>query len=76
VLTATVCYLLTNKLTYFRPVSIRTKIKAEGGKGFENGHTVGEIDEAILRKGEVHYSTYYQQHGELPTNAQGFAQFH
>jgi len=45
-------------------------------KGIENGHPPGEIDEATLRKGEVRYTTYFQQHGELPPNAQGLAAFH
>jgi len=52
-------------------------LKIEGGKGLENGHGAGEVDEAILRKGEVQYSTYFQQHGEtLPPTAAGLASFH
>jgi pre-mRNA-processing factor 39 len=45
-------------------------------KGLENGHSAGEVDDATLRRGEVHYSTYYQQHGDLPVNAAGLAAFH
>lgn len=40
----------------------------------ENGHA-GEIDEATLRKGEVKYSSYFQERRELPPNAQGLAPF-
>ncbi|KAF4629212.1 hypothetical protein G7Y89_g8942 [Cudoniella acicularis] len=59
------------------PVSIQpANLKAEGHKGLENGHAAGEVDEATLRKGEVHYTTYFQQHGELPLNAAGLATFH
>ncbi|RDW77078.1 hypothetical protein BP6252_05131 [Coleophoma cylindrospora] len=59
------------------PVSIQPAIiKNAGSKGLENGHAVGELDEATLRKGEVQYSTYFKQSGELPVNAQGLAQFH
>ncbi|CAG8975650.1 hypothetical protein HYALB_00008409 [Hymenoscyphus albidus] len=58
------------------PVSIQpVNLKGEGNKGLENGHA-GEIDEAILKKGEVQYRTYFQQRGELPLNAQGLAAFH
>ncbi|TVY38965.1 Pre-mRNA-processing factor [Lachnellula subtilissima] len=60
------------------PSSIQpVNLKIEGGKGLENGHGAGEVDEAILRKGEVQYSTYFQQHGEtLPPTAAGLASFH
>ncbi|RDW64168.1 hypothetical protein BP5796_10670 [Coleophoma crateriformis] len=59
------------------PLSIQPAIiKNAGSKGLENGHAVGELDEATLRKGEVQYSTYFKQSGELPVNAQGLAQFH
>lgn len=57
------------------PVSVQPAIIKGGGKGLENGHA-GEIDEATLRKGEVRYTTYFQQHGEPPVNAQGLAAFH
>lgn len=61
-----------------RPSSIQpANLKIEGGKGLENGHAAGEVDEATLRKGEVQYSTYFQQHGEtLPPTAAGLASFH
>lgn len=61
------------------PVSIQPAIlKTESGKaGLENGHAAGEVDEATLKKGEVQYSTYFQQHGEiLPPTAAGLASFH
>jgi pre-mRNA-processing factor 39 len=50
-------------------------IKVEATKGLENGHAAGEIDEATLRKGEVQYSTYFENHAELPATAQGLAAF-
>jgi len=60
------------------PTSIQPpNLKTEGGKSLENGHAAGEVDEATLRKGEVQYSTYFQQHGEaLPPTAAGLASFH
>ncbi|KAH8657440.1 hypothetical protein BGZ60DRAFT_531607 [Tricladium varicosporioides] len=59
------------------PVSIQPAyLKADGNKSLENGHAAGEVDDATLRKGEVHYSTYFQQRGELPLNAAGLAAFH
>ncbi|KAL3417851.1 pre-mRNA-processing factor 39 [Phlyctema vagabunda] len=58
------------------PISVQPIGIKSGNKGLENGHSVGEVDEATLRKGEVRYSTYFQQHGELPVDAQGLAQFH
>ncbi|KAG9236486.1 hypothetical protein BJ875DRAFT_372020 [Amylocarpus encephaloides] len=59
------------------PVSIRpANPKGGSQKGLENGHGAGEIDEATLRRGEVQYSTYFQQHGDLPLNAQGLSTFH
>lgn len=58
------------------PVSVQgPSIKVEATKGLENGHAAGEIDEATLRKGEVQYSTYFQNHAELPATAQGLAAF-
>ncbi|TVY45913.1 Pre-mRNA-processing factor 39 [Lachnellula cervina] len=59
------------------PTSVQpVYLKMQGGKGLENGHA-GEVDEAVLRKGEVQYSTYFQQHGEtLPPTAAGLASFH
>ena len=50
-------------------------IKPEPTKGLENGHAASEVDDATLRKGEVHYSTYFQNHIELPATAQGLAAF-
>jgi len=59
------------------PVSIQpARIKLPKSLEIENGHPAGEIDDATLRKGEVHYSTYFKQHGELLPNAQGLAAFH
>ncbi|KAM3086838.1 hypothetical protein ACMFMF_000775 [Clarireedia jacksonii] len=46
-------------------------------KALENGTAVpGIVDAASLRKGEVHYSTYFQQRRDVPLNAQGLASFH
>ncbi|TAQ88412.1 hypothetical protein B7494_g3277 [Chlorociboria aeruginascens] len=60
-----------------RPVSIQpATIKPDASKSLENGHSATEVDDATLRKGEMRYSTYFQQHGDLPTNAQGLAAFH
>jgi pre-mRNA-processing factor 39 len=66
-------YLLTSS----SPTSVQPAIfKTPAGKGLENGSAPGEIDEATLRKGEVQYTTYFSQHGDLPTNAQVLVAFH
>jgi pre-mRNA-processing factor 39 len=44
-------------------------------KGLENGHAHGDVDEATLKRGEVRYSNYFQEHREIPLNAQGLAAF-
>ena len=60
-----------------RPASIQSTVfKAPFGKGLENGSAPGEIDDATLRKGEVQYSVYFAQIGELPPTAQGLVAFH
>jgi len=51
-------------------------IKASPAIKQENGHPPGEIDEAVLRKGEARYKTYFQQHEEVLANVQGLAAFH
>lgn len=59
------------------PTSVQpADLKVDGTKGLENGHAAGEVDETTLRNGEVQYTTYFQQFGELPPNAQGLAPFH
>lgn len=61
----------------FRPASVQPPIlRSSAGKGLENGSAPGEIDEATLRRGEVHYTTYFTQRNELPPTAQGLAAFH
>lgn len=58
------------------PVSVQgASINPEATKGLENGHAAGDVDEATLRRGEVQYSTYFQNHTELPVTAQGLAAF-
>jgi len=60
-----------------RPVSVQpASIKVSPTKGQENGHSPSEIDEATLRRGEAHYSTYFKQHGLVLPNTQGLAAFH
>lgn len=39
------------------------------GKGIENGHAAGEIDEATLRRGEAKYTHYFQERRFIPTEA-------
>ncbi|PQE27298.1 hypothetical protein CJF32_00000252 [Rutstroemia sp. NJR-2017a WRK4] len=61
------------------PISVQPPhIKSDPStKALENGSVVpGLVDAASLRKGEVHYSTYFQQRRDLPVNAQGLASFH
>lgn len=62
----------------YSPVSVQpATIKPTATiKGQENGHPPGEIDEATLQKGEVRYTTYFRQHGDILPNAQGLAAFH
>jgi pre-mRNA-processing factor 39 len=72
------CFDLCNVFTNAsRPASVQPAIfRAPAGKGLENGSAPGEVDEATLRKGEVHYTTYFSQHSELPPTAQGLVAFH
>ncbi|KUJ22839.1 uncharacterized protein LY89DRAFT_575001 [Mollisia scopiformis] len=62
-----------------QPVHLRPTATSSGNqsssKSLENGHGPGEVDEATLRKGEVKYSSYFQEARELPPNAQGLAPF-
>lgn len=44
-------------------------------KGLENGAAALSIDASSLRKGEAHYSTYFQQRKDLPLTAQGLVSF-
>jgi pre-mRNA-processing factor 39 len=68
---------IKQKANICRPASVQPAIfKAPAGKGLENGSAPGEIDEATLRKGEVHYTTYFSQRGELPPTPQGLVAFH
>jgi len=61
----------------YGPVSVQpANIKASLATKQENGHPPGQIDEAVLQKGEARYSTYFQQHGEILPNVQGLAAFH
>jgi pre-mRNA-processing factor 39 len=63
------CINVKQPLICRRPVSVQPAhfIKLAGpGKGLENGHAVGEIDEAILRKGEARYSSYFQERRDMP----------
>ncbi|KAH8815376.1 hypothetical protein F5884DRAFT_772090 [Xylogone sp. PMI_703] len=62
-----------NGPTSIQPANLN---KAGGGKALENGHHAGDVDEATLHKGEVRYSTYYQQPQGPPAGlAQGLAAF-
>jgi len=56
-----------------QPAYIKTN---EIHKGVENGTSPSALDEVTLRKGEVRYSTYFQQSKQLSANAQGLANFH
>ncbi|KAG4029740.1 hypothetical protein MFRU_014g00410 [Monilinia fructicola] len=61
------------------PISVQPDhVKAaESGKTTENGAIPGAVDAASLLKGEVRYSTYFQQRRQqLPADAQGLASFH
>jgi pre-mRNA-processing factor 39 len=38
-------------------------------KGMENGHAAGEIDETTLKRGEVKYTSYFQERSDTAGNS-------
>jgi len=74
---------ITKKLTILsrplstQPVYLKTNTPAARAtsKGLENGHSQVDVDEAILKRGEVRYGNYFQERRELAPNAQGLAAF-
>jgi pre-mRNA-processing factor 39 len=62
--------------TSIQPAYLKTASTGRASsKSLENGHPVGDIDEATLRRGEVKYSKYFQEKREMPANPQGLIPF-
>jgi len=57
-----------------QPPYLQIPLNSTRGKQ-ENGHPLGEVDDAALKKGEVRYSTYFQERRDFAAGAQGLAPF-